>query len=70
MLAPGASLYTSVITVPVAALLPAAAGRRLPTVMKSRRELIDALTGVGLSLRSVRGQRFATLIEAIKPVAG
>ena len=70
VLAPGASLYTSVITVPVAALLPAAAGRRLPTVMKSRRELIDALTGVGLSLRSVRGQRFATLIEAIKPVAG
>jgi ubiquinone/menaquinone biosynthesis C-methylase UbiE len=70
VLAPGATLYTSVITVPVAALLPPAAGRRLPTVMKSRRELIDALTGVGLSLRSVRGQRFATLVEAIKPVAG
>ena len=70
VLAPGATLYTCVITVPVAALLPAAAGRKLPTVMKSRRELIDALTGAGLALRSVRSQRFATQIEAIKPVAG
>ncbi|MGH2701556.1 MAG: class I SAM-dependent methyltransferase, partial [Actinomycetota bacterium] len=70
VLAPGATLYTCVITVPVAALLPAAAGRKLPTVMKSRRELIDALTGAGLALRSVRSQRLATQIEAIKPVAG
>jgi len=70
VLAPGATLYTCVITVPVAALLPAAAGRKLPTVMKSRREVIDALTGAGLALRSVRSQRFATQIEAIKPVAG
>ena len=68
VLAPGATLYTSVITMPVAALLPAGVGRRLPTALRSRRELIEALTGVGLALRSVRGRRFATLIEAIKPV--
>ena len=68
VLAPGATLYTSVITLPAASLLPVAAARKLPTVLKSRRELIDALTGAGLALRSVRSQRFATLIEAIKPV--
>jgi len=68
VLAPGGSLYTSVITMPVAAALPAGAGRKLPTVLKSRRELVEALTNAGLTLRSVRSQRFATLIEAIKSV--
>lgn len=68
VLAPGALLYASVITLPVAALLPAAAGRKLPTLMKSRRDLIDALLGAGLSLRSVRSQRLATLVEAVKPI--
>jgi len=69
VLAPGAYLYVSIITMPLAAALPAGAGRRLPTVLKSRRELIDAMTGGGLALRSVRSQRFATLIEALKPLA-
>ncbi|CAN5655556.1 hypothetical protein BH20ACT23_BH20ACT23_15110 [soil metagenome] len=69
VLAPGASLYTSVISMPVAAALPASVGRKLPTMLKSRRELVVALTGAGLALRSVRTQRFATLIEALKPVA-
>jgi len=69
VLAPGASLYASVITMPLAAALPSGAGRRLPTVLKSRRELVAALTDAGLTLRSVRSQRFATLIEALKPVA-
>jgi SAM-dependent methyltransferase len=69
VLAPGASLYASVITMPVAAALPSGVGRKLPTVLKSRRELVIALMGAGLALRSVRSQRFATLIEALKPVA-
>jgi SAM-dependent methyltransferase len=68
VLAPGGSLYTSVISMPVAAALPAGAGRRLPTVLKSRRELVVALSEAGLTLRSVRSQRLATLIEAMKPV--
>lgn len=69
VLAPGASLYSSAITMPVAAALPSSVGRKLPTVLKSRRELVVALTEAGLALRSVRSQRFATLIEALKPVA-
>jgi ubiquinone/menaquinone biosynthesis C-methylase UbiE len=69
VLAPGASLHASVITMSIAAVLPSSAGRRLPTVLKSRRELVTALTDAGLTLRSVRSQRFATLIEAMKPVA-
>ena len=69
VLAPGGSLYASVLTLPVAAALPSGAGRKLPTVLKSRRELVEALTDAGLTLRSVRSQRFATLIEALKPVA-
>jgi SAM-dependent methyltransferase len=70
VLAPGAFLFASVITMPLAAALPSGAGRKLPTVLKSRRELVEALTGAGLTLRSVRSQRFATLIEALKPVVG
>jgi SAM-dependent methyltransferase len=69
VLAPGASLHASVITMSLSAVLPPGAGRRLPTVLKSRRELVTALTDAGLTLRSVRSQRFATLIEALKPVA-
>jgi SAM-dependent methyltransferase len=69
VLAPGAYLYASIITMPLAAALPAGAGRKLPTVLKSRRELIDAMIDAGLALRSVRSQRFATLIEALKPAA-
>ncbi|MGH2749683.1 MAG: class I SAM-dependent methyltransferase [Actinomycetota bacterium] len=70
VLAPGALLYASVITMPVAAALPARAGRKLPTLLKSRRELIEALTGAGLAVRAVRSRRLATLVEALKPVAG
>jgi SAM-dependent methyltransferase len=69
VLAPGASIHTSVITMPLAAALPSGAARRLPTALKSRRELVAALSDAGLTLRSVRSQRFATLIEALKPVA-
>ncbi|MGH2698982.1 MAG: class I SAM-dependent methyltransferase [Actinomycetota bacterium] len=69
VLAPGACLFVSIITMPVAAALPPGMGRRLPTLLKSRRELVVALTEAGLALRSVRSQRFASLIEAIKPVA-
>jgi len=70
VLAPGASLYASVISLPVAAALPSAVGRRLPTALKSRRELVEVLTGANLALRSVSSRRFATLIEALKPLAG
>jgi len=70
VLAPGASLYASVISMPLAAALPSSVGRKLPTALKSRRELVEVLTGANLALRSVSSRRFATLIEALKPLGG
>lgn len=67
VLAPGARLYVSVITVPLGMLLPPGFALRLPTLLKSKREIIDALVGAGLSVTSVTTQRLALFIEALKP---
>ena len=67
VLAPGARLYLSVITVPLGLLFPPEVAGRLPTLLKSKREIIDALVGAGLSVTSVTTQRLATFIEALKP---
>ena len=66
VLAPGKTLYVSVVTMPVGALLPARTSRRLPTLLKSRREIVGSLERAGLTITSTRTQRLALLIEAIK----
>ncbi|MDQ3985528.1 MAG: class I SAM-dependent methyltransferase [Actinomycetota bacterium] len=67
VLAPQKTLYVSVVMLPVGALLPARASRRLPTMLKSRREIAACLERAGLTVTSTRTQRLALLIEAVKP---
>lgn len=68
VLAPGASLYLSVITLPLTALLPRSLASRAPTVLKARGELLEALAQAGLTVASVKTQRLAVLIEARRPL--
>ena len=68
VLAPGASLYLSVIILPVTALLPRSAAARAPTVLKSRGDLLEALAEAGLTVTSIAAQRLAVLIEARRPL--
>ena len=64
VLAPGGTLYVSVIT--LAAPLPQRAREHLPTMMRPGRDVADALGRVGLNARITRTDRLATLIEARK----
>ena len=67
VLAPGGRLYVSVVTLPVARALPPEAADRLPTMLKSRREISAALTDAGVEVTSVTKNRLALLFEATKP---
>ncbi len=70
VLAPGGTLFLSVVTLPLTAALPTRAGKRLPTVLKSRGDIIAALLDAHLSVTSASGHRFAVLMEATKPRCG
>lgn len=67
VLTPGGRLYVAVITLPIGMLLPPGLAAHLPTLLNSKREVIDALIAAGLSITSVTSQRLATFIEALKP---
>lgn len=67
VLEPGGTLFMSVVTLPVTAALPARAAVHMPTVLRSRRDIIGAVLEAGLSVTSTRAQRFALLVEALKP---
>ena len=66
VLAPGGRLYVSTVTLPLGAILPEHTAERLPTLFKSRRELVRAFNDKALEVTSVRSNRFALLIEATK----
>ena len=66
VLAPGGRLYVSAVTVPVGALLPERSADRLPTLFKSRRDIVASLARADLHVTSVETNRFALLIEATK----
>ncbi len=68
VLAPDGVLYTSVVHLPVGALLPGPAAAHLPTLLSSRRSLTAAFGAAGLRVISVTRQRLATLVEARKPL--
>lgn len=67
VLAPGGRLYVSVVTLPLARALPEDAAERLPTMLKSRREMTRALTLAGVEVTSIAKNRLALLFEATKP---
>ena len=66
VLAPGGSLFVSVITLPTTRLRPSTKERR-PTWMLAGTHIAEAIAGTGLQVTSRQRERFATLIEATKP---
>ena len=68
VLAPGGTLFMSVVTLPVTAVLPAGAAQHMPTVLRARRDILGALVDAGLTVTSTSGRRFAVLAEGAKPV--
>lgn len=69
VLAPGGRLYVSALTLPLARALPDETAERLPTMLKSRREIARALTQAGVELTSITRNRLALLFEATKPAS-
>lgn len=67
VLAPGGTLFMSVVTLPLTALLPPGTAKHMPTVLRSRRDIIGAVLEAGLTVTSSTSQRFALLVEALKP---
>ena len=67
VLSRGGRLYVSVVTLPLARALPSEAAERVPTMLKSQREMTRALTRAGLDVTSVTRNRLALLFEATKP---
>lgn len=70
VLVPGGRLYVSVVTLPISGALPRRAAEHLPTVLKSRRDILGALTDEGFEVTTIDKNRFALLIEAMKPLVG
>ena len=68
VLAPGGTLFVSVVVAPVGALLPARSRERLPTLLRPGRDVAHELENAGLRTRSSSRARLATLIEATKPI--
>jgi ubiquinone/menaquinone biosynthesis C-methylase UbiE len=66
VLAPGGTLFLSVVALPLTALLPAGAASHLPTMLKARREILAAVLEAGVTVTSTSGRRFAVVAEAIK----
>lgn len=67
VLAPGGTLFVSVVGLPVGTLLPRGMASRLPTLLAARSRVADELVGAGLSVARRRKERLATLYEATKP---
>ena len=70
VLAPGGRLYMSVVTLPLSGALPERVAARLPTMLKSQRDILRALDDVEFDVTSVNKNRFALLVEATKPSLG
>jgi SAM-dependent methyltransferase len=67
VLAPGGTLYATVITVALGRLLPRRGAAHLPTLLRSGFDVADELSEAGLYVTSIDHERFATLLEAVKP---
>jgi hypothetical protein len=67
VLAPGGSLFVSVITLPTTRLRPNRKDRR-PTWMLAGAHIAEAIADTGLHVTSRNRERLATLIEATKPI--
>lgn len=64
VLAPGGTLFVSVVTLPLSRVLPRRAAGHLPTLLRSRRDVEAELRRVGLRVAISRMNRLAFLIQA------
>lgn len=64
VLAPGGTLFVSVVTLPLGRVLPRRAASHLPTLLRSRRDVESELQRAGLRVASSRMNRLAFLIQA------
>ena len=69
VLAPGATLYVSVVALPLSALLPQRAADRLPGLFLRGSDYARLLAAAGLRVAFVRRSRMAWTIAAAKPEA-
>jgi ubiquinone/menaquinone biosynthesis C-methylase UbiE len=69
VLEPGGSLFVSVVTLPLGRVLPAERSSRLPTMLRSGMDVAEEISKAGIYVTSIRHERFATLIEAVKPLS-
>jgi SAM-dependent methyltransferase len=60
----GGMLFVSVVSVPVSAVLPDAAGNHLPVLLRSGRDIAAAIGDGDLRVTKIDRSRFAWLIEA------
>ena len=66
VLAPGGTLFVSVLGLPVGSLLPASLSDSLPTVLAAREKVGAELERAGLTITKTSKKRLATLWEAVK----
>ncbi|MFN2587858.1 MAG: class I SAM-dependent methyltransferase [Actinomycetota bacterium] len=67
VLAPGGTLFVSVVGLPLGAVLPRPAAARMPAVFAARSRIADELERAGLTVTSTAARRLSTLYEAVKP---
>ena len=68
VLRPGGSMFVSVVTLPLSRLLPADRAERLPTMLRSGMDVAMEISKTGIYVTEIEHERFATLIEAVKPL--
>ena len=69
VLQPGGALFVSVVTLPLGRLLPRGASAHLPTMLRSGMDVAEEISRAGIYITSIRHERLATLIEAVKPLS-
>ena len=67
VLAPGGTLFVSVVVAPLGGLLPPSSREHLPTMLRPGRDVATELERAGLVTSTRSRARLATLIEATKP---
>jgi ubiquinone/menaquinone biosynthesis C-methylase UbiE len=66
VLAPGGSLFVSVVGLPLGSVLPDSLGSRMPTVFAARSKIAEEMEGAGLTVTSTSKRRLSTLYEGVK----
>lgn len=64
VLAPGGRLFVAAVALPLSTILPAGAGAKLPTLLRSRHEVVRRFENQGFEVTSSRRRRLGIFIEA------